>query len=173
MQQIQTLTDIYAVTCDIARPVVMKSKKGDRWVDVSLDEFRDTVRWFSTGLRLLGVKAGDRVGILSENQPEWTIADFGILCAAGITVPVYPTLLGWQIEYILNDAGCVAVVASNEEQMNKLLEVRSHCPHLEQLVQHHRLRSAERDAAARRADVPAARRKRTRRRAQVGPRAIR
>jgi long-chain acyl-CoA synthetase len=134
MQQIQTLTDIYAVTCDIARPVVMKSKKGDRWVDVSLDEFRDTVRWFSTGLRLLGVKAGDRVGILSENRPEWTIADFGILCAAAVTVPVYPTLLGWQIEYILNDAGCVGVVASNEEQMNKLLEIRSHCPHLNNII---------------------------------------
>ena len=134
MQQIQTLTDIYAVTCDIARPVVMKSKKGDRWVDVSLDEFRDTVRWFSNGLRLLGVKAGDRVGILSENRPEWTIADFGILCAAAVTVPVYPTLLGWQIEYILNDAGCVAVVASNEEQMNKLLEIRSHCPSLNNII---------------------------------------
>ena len=36
MQQIQTLTDIYAVTCDIARPVVMKSKKGDRWVDARI-----------------------------------------------------------------------------------------------------------------------------------------
>ena len=42
--EIKTLTDIYAVTCDVPRPVVMKSKKGDRWVDVSLDEFRDSVQ---------------------------------------------------------------------------------------------------------------------------------
>jgi len=72
---IQTLTDIYATTCEIARPVVMKSKKGDRWVDVALDDFRDTVRWFSNGLRLLGVKSGDRFGILAENRPEWAMTD--------------------------------------------------------------------------------------------------
>ena len=131
---IQTLTDIYATTCDIARPVVMKSKQGGRWVDVSLDEFRDTVRWFSTGLRLLGIKPGDRFGILAENRPEWSMSDFAILCAAGITVPVYPTLLGWQIEYILNDAGCVGVACSTDEQLHKLLEIRSHCPSVNNII---------------------------------------
>ena len=131
---IQTLTDIYATTCDIARPVVMKTKKGDRWVDLSLDEFRDTVRWFSTGLRLLGVKPGDRFGILSENRPEWTMSDFGTLCAAGISVPIYPTLLGWQIEYIVNDAGCVGIACSTDEQLHKLLEIRSHCPSVNNII---------------------------------------
>ena len=131
---IQTLTDIYATTCEITRPVVMKSKKGGRWVDVSLDEFRDTVRWFSHGLRILGVKPGDRFGILSENRPEWAFADYAILCAAAITVPVYPTLLGWQIEYILNDAGCVGVVCSTDEQLHKLLEVRSHVPIMNNII---------------------------------------
>jgi len=131
---IRTLTDIYATTCEIARPVVMKSKKDGRWVDVALDEFRDTVRWFSHGLRILGVKPGDRFGILSENRPEWAMADYAILCAAAITVPVYPTLLGWQIEYILNDAGCVGVVCSTDEQLHKLLEVRSHVPSMNNII---------------------------------------
>lgn len=112
----------------------MKYKKGDRWVEVSLAEFRDTVRWFSNGLRTLGVKAGDRVAILSENRPEWAMGDFGILCSAGITVPIYPTLLGWQIEYILNDSGSVACIASTEEQLHKLVDIRSHCPHLHTII---------------------------------------
>jgi long-chain acyl-CoA synthetase len=132
--EIQTLTDIYALTCDIERPAALKYKKGDRWIDVSLAEFRDTVRWFSTGLRTLGVKPGDRVAILSENRPEWAMGDFGILCAAAITVPVYPTLLGWQIEYILNDSGSVACIASTDEQLHKLLDIRSHCPHLHTII---------------------------------------
>src|SRR6266576_2426232 len=132
--EIQTLTDIYASTCEIARPTAMQYKKGDRWIEVSLDEFRHTVRWFSTGLRTLGVKAGDRVAILSENRPEWAMGDFGILCAAAITVPIYPTLLGWQIEYILNDSGSVACIASTEEQLHKLLDIRSHCPHLYTII---------------------------------------
>ena len=85
MPQGRSPTEIIAVIVFVAvsstatwfpRPVVMKTKKGDQWVDLPLDEFRDTVRWFSTGLRLLGVKPGDRFGILSENRPEWTMADF-------------------------------------------------------------------------------------------------
>src|SRR6266576_2890287 len=132
--EIQTLTDIYASTCEIARSTALKYKKGDRWIDVSLDEFRDAVRWFSTGLRTLGVKAGDRVAILSENRPEWAMGDFGILCSAAITVPIYPTLLGWQIEYILNDSGSVACIASTEEQLHKLVDIRSHCPHLHTII---------------------------------------
>ncbi|MEA2571333.1 MAG: long-chain acyl-CoA synthetase [Acidobacteriota bacterium] len=132
--EIRTLNDIYTVTCDISRPVALKSKRGDRWVGVSSDEFRDTVRWFSTGLRHLGMKPGDRVAILSENRPEWAMADFGILTGAGITVPIYPTLLGWQVEYIINDAGAISVVASDREQLNKLLEVRSHCPSVNNII---------------------------------------
>src|SRR5918994_44641 len=51
-----------------------------------------------------------------------------------VTVPVYPTLLGWQIEYILNDAGTVAIVCSNKEQLDKILEIRSHVPCLNNII---------------------------------------
>ena len=131
---IRTLNDIYAMSCTIDRPVALKQKRGDRWVDTTVPEFRDTVRWFSTGLRTLGVKPGDRVAILSENRPEWAMADFGILTNASVTVPVYPTLLGWQIEYILNDSGAVAVVASTEEQLRKVSEIRAHCPSIHNVI---------------------------------------
>src|SRR5512140_1637612 len=103
--QIKTLNDIYAKTSEMDRPAAMKYKRGDRWIDITVAEFRDTVRWLSTGLRCLGVKVGDRVAILSENRPEWTLADFAILTGAAISVPIYPALLGWQVEYILNDSG--------------------------------------------------------------------
>ena len=132
--EVKTLNDIYALTSSIDRPAAMKYKKGDRWLDISVPEFRDTVRWLSTGLRDLGVKTGDRVAILSENRPQWTIADFAILCLGGISVPVYPTLLGWQIEYILNDAGVVAVICSDAEQLQKIQEIRSHVPALHHVI---------------------------------------
>jgi len=132
--EITTLNDIYAETCELQRDAAMMVKKGDRWEKISVPEFRDNVRWFSTALRNLGVKPGDRVAILAENRPEWTFADFGILCAAAVTVPVYPTLLAWQIEYILNDASAVAVVCSTEEQMKKVLEIKSHCPSIHSVI---------------------------------------
>ncbi len=125
---IATLNDIYDVTCAIDRPAVFKYKRDGKWVDTTVPEFRDTVRYLATALRHLGVKPGDRVAILSENRPEWAMSDFAILANQAVTVPVYPTLLGWQIEFILNDAGAAAVVCSNAEQLQKLAEVRGHCP---------------------------------------------
>jgi len=134
MPEPKTLNDIYELTSSIDRPAIMKYKSGDRWEEVSVPEFRDKVRWLSTGLYELGVKPGDRVAILSENRPEWTIADFAILAASAVTVPVYPTLLGWQIEYILNDAGTVAVICSTKEQLDKVLEIGSHVPSLHNII---------------------------------------
>ncbi|HSY51134.1 MAG TPA: long-chain fatty acid--CoA ligase [Thermoanaerobaculia bacterium] len=132
--EIKTLNDIYTVTCTLERSAATKYKRDGRWVDTSVDEFRDTVRYFATGLHNLGLKHGDRVAILSENRPEWAMADFAILASAAVTVPVYPTLLGWQIEYILNDSGAVAVICSNEEQMKKVAGIRDHCPHVHNVI---------------------------------------
>ncbi len=132
--EIKTLNDIYRVTCTIDRPVAMKAKKNGVWVDTTVAQLRDTVRFFSNGLRALGVKPGDRVAILAENRPEWAMADFAILAAGAVTVPVYPTLLGWQIEYILNDAGVVAVVCSTDEQYQKIAGIRSHVPSINNLI---------------------------------------
>ena len=132
--EIRTLNDIYSVTTQIERPVALKSKKGDRWVDVSVPEMRDTVRHFSTGLRVLGVKPGDRVALLAENRPEWAMSDFAILALGAVTVPVYPTLLGWQIEYILNDAGAVVVICSTNEQLQKVLAIKAHCPSVHNII---------------------------------------
>jgi long-chain acyl-CoA synthetase len=132
--EIQTLNDIYAVTCEIDRPAAMRYRENGKWIDITVAQLRDTVRWFSMGLRALGVKAGDRVALLSENRPEWAFADFAILCAAAVNVPVYPTLLSWQIEYIVNDASATVAIASTHEQLSKLLDIRDHCPCLHQII---------------------------------------
>ncbi|HYU23826.1 MAG TPA: AMP-binding protein, partial [Thermoanaerobaculia bacterium] len=126
--EIKTLNDIFTVTCGVDRPAVLKSKKNGEWVDVGVPEFRDTVRHVATALRYLGVKPGDRVAILSENRPEWAMGDFAILADGAVTVPIYPTLLAWQIEYIVNDSGSVAVICSTPEQLQKIQEIRDHCP---------------------------------------------
>ena len=130
----KTLNDIFATTVSIDRPAIMKYKRGDRWIDVSVAEFRDTVRGLACALHEMGVKNGDRVAILSENRPQWTISDFAILAAGAVTVPVYPTLLGWQIEYILNDSGAVAVICSDKEQLDKIVEIHSHVPAVHHII---------------------------------------
>ena len=70
------------------------------------------MRALSLGLNGLGVQPGDRVAILSENRPEWAMADYAILCAGAWSVPIYPTLPAGQIAPLLNDCGAKAIFVS-------------------------------------------------------------
>ncbi len=83
------------------------------------------VRRISLGLGALGLKPGDRVGIMSENRPEWAIADWACLCGAMTDVPIYPTLPADQIVHPLNDSGAVLLFVSTAEQAAKAAAVRS------------------------------------------------
>ena len=66
------------------------------------------------------MRPGDRVAILSENRPEWAIADYACLAARCADVPIYPTLPAKQVEYILRDSGAVAVFVSTAAQLEKV-----------------------------------------------------
>ncbi len=79
-------------------------------------------------------KPGDRIAILSENRAGWVIADMGILCSGGVTVPIYPTNTPEQIEYMINHSGARIVFVSGKFQYTKLLKVREAMPGLELVV---------------------------------------
>jgi long-chain acyl-CoA synthetase len=131
---LRTLNDVFLKTISIERSSIMQYKKDGRWVDITLEEFERTVRRLSTTLRSLGIKPDDRVAILSENRPEWSISDFAILAAGAISVPIYPTLLARQIEFILNDSASSVVILSNHEQLAKVQSVLAHCPSVHHIV---------------------------------------
>ena len=130
----ETLNDIFFKTVATPRAAAQKFKRDGQWHDITVPEFESAIRNFSMGLRSLGVKPGDRVAILSENRPEWTQADFAILGARAVSVPVYPTLVAHQIEYILKNSGSVAVVVSTKEQLDKITTIASHCPALLNII---------------------------------------
>ncbi len=111
-----------------------RHKANDRWVPLTHREAGERVRATSLGLRELGVKAGDRVAILSENRPEWALTDYACLCARAADVPIYPTLTAKQTEYILRDSGAVAVCCSTADQVAKVLEVRAALPALQHVI---------------------------------------
>ncbi len=71
-----------------------------------------------------GIPKGDRVAILSENRPEWTIADFACLLLGAVVVPVYTTLTGEQTAYILQDSGARVVFVSTEKQLLKVRNIQ-------------------------------------------------
>ncbi|HLS47091.1 MAG TPA: long-chain fatty acid--CoA ligase [Gemmatimonadales bacterium] len=136
MSEPRTLVELFFSSIDRFRrnPVAMRVKRGGRWEEISYDTLLERVETLSLGLIELGVRPGDRVGILSENRPEWAIADYACLAACCSDVPVYPTLPASHIEYILRDAGAVALFVSNHDQLNKILEIRANLPALQHII---------------------------------------
>jgi len=98
-----------------AKDDALNHKSGDEWINISAAEFVDRVHHVALGLAELGVKPGDRVALLSENRPEWSIADLAILSLGAINVPIYTTQAVDQIRYILTDAGVRAIFVSNRK----------------------------------------------------------
>ena len=116
------------------RPNALQTKVGDVYQPISHRTLADRVRHVAFGLRALGVTSSDRVAILSENRPEWAIADYASLMSGIADVPIYPTLPAEQIAYILRDSGAVAGFASTEEQLEKIRSVRAQLPALQNVV---------------------------------------
>ena len=99
------------------KPNALQVKRKGRYEPISHEELARRVRRTALGLDSLGVRAGDRVAILSENRPEWAVADYACLTAAVTDVPLYPNLPPEQIAYILRDSGCVAIFASDAPRL--------------------------------------------------------
>jgi long-chain acyl-CoA synthetase len=94
------------------KPDTVSEKRGGEWVHVSAVEFVRRIRHVALGLAELGIRPGDRVALISENRPEWSIADLAILSTGAVTVPIYTTQSIDQIEYILKDSGARALLIS-------------------------------------------------------------
>ncbi|MFN7964724.1 MAG: long-chain fatty acid--CoA ligase, partial [Acidobacteriota bacterium] len=90
------------------------------WSWHSPEEVSAAVREVAAGLIAAGLQPGERVGLISENRPEWVFTDFGAQHAALVDVPVYPTLPADQTAFILKDAQTKAVFVSNKAQAAKL-----------------------------------------------------
>jgi len=112
----------------------MRAKQGDGWIELSYSDLADRIQDLSLGLLDLGLATGDRVAILSENRPEWAIADYACLAACCTDVPIYPTLPARQIEQNLADSGAVAVFVSTRPQLEKVLAARERLPALRHII---------------------------------------
>ncbi len=103
-------------------------REGDRFVDISVRAFVDRVRCFARGLIASGVQPRDRVALMSHTRLEWLIADFGILAAGGVTVPIYDTSSTEQIRWILSDSEAVFVVVETPAMAATVALLRPHLP---------------------------------------------
>lgn len=112
----------------------LRYRKGGAWHAISHRDVERTVRHLAAGLRTLGLEAGDRVAILSENRPEWLFADFACVMSGTVSVPLYPMLPADQIDHMLRDSEARAIFVSTSEQLEKVRELRPGLPAVEHVI---------------------------------------
>ena len=125
MKQIRTVNDVFFAIVQRKQPRVMMQRESISWSTISSQELYRCVTGTARALQGWGIAKGSRVAILSENRPEWAIADFAALLLGAVTVPVYATLTDQQAAYILADSGARVVFVSTEKQLQKVLAVQN------------------------------------------------
>ncbi|HXC70329.1 MAG TPA: long-chain fatty acid--CoA ligase [Pyrinomonadaceae bacterium] len=94
-----------------------------KWYNIPATEFVHRVENAALGLASLGVRPGDRIVLLSENRPEWSVADLAILSLGAINVPIYTTQALDQVDFILSDSGAKAIFISNRRLYKQMQSV--------------------------------------------------
>jgi long-chain acyl-CoA synthetase len=130
-----TLVEVFERMAHVhKKPDTLNYKKDGRWIALSSDEVIARARRIAAGLYSLGVRAGDRVALLSESRVEWTLTDAGCQFAGAIDVPIYPTLTPRQVQYILNDSGASILVVADYRKFVALRDVLASCPAIQRVV---------------------------------------
>jgi long-chain acyl-CoA synthetase len=107
---------------------------GGEWLAITYGELGRTAREIALGLASLGIAPGDRVALLADTRPEWTLADAGIVAAGATVVPIYQTNSPEECRYVLAHSGARAVLCEDAKQLAKVQQVRAQCPALEHVV---------------------------------------
>lgn len=129
------LADFHCVQAQRLGPrIALRFKQHGLYRDMSWAESFKLAQACAAGLISVGVKPGDRVGILAENRSEWLLADLGILAAAAVNVPLHAPLTTRQIHFQLADSGVRWLFVSTRQQLDKVRQIRDELPDLEGIV---------------------------------------
>jgi len=109
-------------------------KVGDSWKEISYKETLETADAISSYLLDMGIRKGDRLGLILENSPPYIFYDQGLQQIGAVNVSIYPTLTESEIEYIINDAGIRTIIVGTAFLLKKILKVANNCPSLQRIV---------------------------------------
>ncbi len=131
----ETLPQLFQNTvAKFGAKTALRHRVAKEWHEISFAELARRVEAMASGLASLGVKKGDRVALLSENRPEWTVVDLAILHLGGVVVPIYPTLPSPQVAYIVRNSESNVILVENAKQLAKVTTARAELPELRSVV---------------------------------------
>lgn len=116
-----------------SRIAIEKKLKG-KWESSSWEDYYKRAAYVGLALYDMGLKKGDKVSLLSENRLEWLYTDMGVLGAGGCIVPIYPTLIDEEVEYIVSHSESKFMVVENNQQLQKGLYTAKRYPGLQKII---------------------------------------
>lgn len=119
---------------DSRERVIYRFRRDRRWNDITGSEVLARVRDIAVGLHGLGVVPGDRVGLLAESRPEWSLTDLAILANGAVNVPIYPTQAVDQVTFILRNSGSKVLFVSGPRQLKRIRPAVESLPEAERPV---------------------------------------
>lgn len=112
----------------------MRFKDAGQWRQYTWDQVVEMTEAASLAIAEIGIEKDDRVAIICETRPEWTIADYAILGAGGVTVPIYPNNHKEDVEFILNDSEAKVLIVEDQDQIEKWISIQKNCPTVKKVI---------------------------------------
>ncbi|MFH1807053.1 MAG: long-chain fatty acid--CoA ligase [Pseudomonadota bacterium] len=120
--------------CNFPQEIAMREKEFGIWQEFTWKDYNDRVKWLALGLRELGVGAGEVVGMIGENRPEWVWGEIAAHALRARSVGLYQDSLGEEVAYLITYSEAKVLIAEDEEQCDKLLELGDSIPTVKHIV---------------------------------------
>jgi long-chain acyl-CoA synthetase len=122
---LRTLNDVFFTIVRRNSDRLMLTREGDAWKTISARQLRSWVYATARQLQSWGIRKGDRVILLSENRPEWAVADFACLLLGVVDVPIYATQTPEQCAFVLQNSEARVAFVSSRKQYEKIASIRA------------------------------------------------
>jgi long-chain acyl-CoA synthetase len=116
------------------RKVALREKVFGIWEETTYSGYWDMIQIVGAGLIELGIRPGDKVAIHSENRRAWLWSEFGAHAIKAVSVGIYPTNPAAEVEYLLHHSETKVLIAEDQEQVDKALEVKARLPNLTHII---------------------------------------
>jgi long-chain acyl-CoA synthetase len=116
------------------KKIAFREKDRGLWIPYTWEDYYYKVRYFCLGLVKLGLKRFDKVSILGENKPEWYIAELAAHSAGAISVGIFTDCIPSEVKFYLENSDSVFIVAHDQEQVDKVLQVKNDLPLLKKII---------------------------------------
>jgi long-chain acyl-CoA synthetase len=116
------------------RGLCMRKKHYGIWNSFTNAQVFENIKYMSLGLKHLGLRRGDKVCIIGDNDPEWYWAEIAVQAMGAAVVGLYIDAMPSDLQYLVNDSDSVFVISKDQEQTDKFLEIKAHIPNVQQVI---------------------------------------